>query len=55
MVSAVGNQLQHNLDTLLKVLDRGGENMHQDVLALAKAIATDAQRQADTADTYPNN
>jgi len=52
MVSAVGNQLQHNLDTLLKVIDRGGENLHQDVLALARNIAHDAQRQAETAEGY---
>jgi len=52
MVSAVGNQLQHNLDTLLKVIERGGENLHQDALALARAIAHDAQRQADTAEAY---
>jgi len=52
MVSAVGNQLQHNLDTLLQVIDRGGPNLQQDVLTLAANIAQDAQRQADTADAY---
>eukprot|EP00026_Physarum_polycephalum_P002562 Phypoly_transcript_02569.p1 GENE.Phypoly_transcript_02569~~Phypoly_transcript_02569.p1 ORF type:complete len:769 (+),score=147.95 Phypoly_transcript_02569:385-2691(+) len=52
MVSAVGNQLQYNIDTLLKVMERGGENVAFDTQSLAKNIATDAKRQAEAAEAY---
>ncbi len=38
MVSAVGNQLQHNIDLLFKIVEKGGDNMIQDLIALSKNI-----------------